>query len=112
MRMSAKRREPGKPRSFGRALLLCVIVLGLLAGLATRYSDTSASPGTATALSASSSAKHQHLDSDAIQWTPSISDFGFFVSSVGSRHVAPTTEPLRAVHLDDRLYNRPPPSSC
>jgi hypothetical protein len=104
--------EPGKLYSFKRALLLCLVVLGLLVGLATRYSGTAESPGTATAASASSNAKHQHLDSDAIQWTPSISDFGFFVSSVCSRHVVPSTEPLRTIHLADPLYNRPPPSSC
>jgi hypothetical protein len=110
--MFSRRQEPGKSHSFGRVLLLCVVALALLAGLATRYSGTLTSPGTATAVSGSSSAKHQHLDSDAIQWTPSISDFGLFVSSVGSRHVAPAAEPLRTVHLDDPLYNRPPPSSC
>ena len=89
-----------------------MVVLGLLVGLATRYTDTSASPGAVTAISASSSAKHQHLDSDAIQWTPSISDFGFFVASVCSRHVAPAAEPLISIDVDDPLYNRPPPSSC
>lgn len=110
--MFSGRPEHDKLRTFGRVLLLCVVVLGLLVGLATRYSVTSTSPGTASAISASSSAKHQHLDSDAYQWTPSISDFGFFVSAVCSRHVAPAVEPLRSVHVDEPLYNRPPPSSC
>jgi len=110
--MFSRRQEPGKSPYFRRVLLLCVVVLGLLVGLVTRYSGISTSPGTAAAISVSSCAKHQHLDSDAIQWTPSISDFGFFVSSVCSRHMAPAAEPLRTVHLDDALYNRPPPSTC
>jgi hypothetical protein len=96
-------------RKLSRALL-SLALLGLVASLATRYSDVLTPVHATTVLSAANSVKHQHLDRDGFEWTPTTSDFSQFVSFVCARHVPPAAEPLLVVHVDDSLYTRPPPA--
>lgn len=108
---SGLRQESRTRFSTWRNLLLGVAVLGLIVGLATRYCDLGPSVSTTAAVSSGANAKHQHLDRDAFEWTPQVSDFSIFVLFVCARHAPPAAEPLLVAHLDDSLYNRPPPAS-
>ena len=91
-------------------LLLSLALLGLIASLASRYCDVLTPVHATMVLSDASAVKHQHLDRDGFEWTPTASDFSHFVSFVCARHVPPAAEPLLVVHVDDSLYNRPPPA--
>jgi hypothetical protein len=99
-----------KRSSIWRELLLSLALVGLVASLATRYCDVLVPLHTTSALSDAGAVKHQHLDRDASEWTPTVSDFSQFVSLVCARQVPPAAEPILVVHLDDSLYNRPPPT--
>jgi hypothetical protein len=97
-------------RKLSIGLLLSLALLGLVSSLATRYCDVLASVQTTSVLSDGSAVKHQHLDRDGFEWTPTTSDFSQFVSFVCARHVLPVPEPLFVVHVDEPLFNRPPPT--
>jgi hypothetical protein len=97
-------------KKFSIGLLLSLALLGLVASLATRYCDVLTPVHTTSVLSDASAVKHQHLDRDGFEWTPTTSDFSQFVSFVCARHVPPAAEPLLVVHVDDSLNNRPPPA--
>ena len=103
-------RDQRTARKFSIRLLLSLALLGLVASLATRYCDVLTPLHTTAVLSDASAVKHQHLDRDGLEWTPTSSDFSQFVSFVCARHVLPAAEPLLVVHMDDSLYNRPPPA--
>ena len=98
------------PNRLFRNLLLTLAVIGLVVSVATRYCDVWVPIKAVSALNDSGVTKHQHLDSDAFEWTPTASDFSQFVSLVCAPHVAPAAEPILVVHVDDSLYNRPPPA--
>jgi len=97
-------------RKLAIGLLLSLALLGLLASLATRYCDILTPVNSTAVLSHASAVKHQHLDRDGFEWTPTTSDFSQFVSFVCARHVLPVPEPLFVVHVDEPLFNRPPPT--
>ena len=97
-------------RKLSIGLLLSLALLGLVASLATRYCDILTPVHSTAVLSDASAVKHQHLDRDGFEWTPTTSDFSQFVSFVCARHVPPAPEPLFVVHVDEPLYNRPPPT--
>src|SRR5690348_7549794 len=100
-----------KLRGFSGILLL-VIVCGLLVHLVGRYSADSwrMFSNTRIADSGQPDAKHQHLDSDHVKWVPSRTEFRLFLVSVCEVPERTVAEPPLVVHLDDSLYNRPPPS--
>jgi len=93
-------------------ILLLVIVCGLLMHLVGRYSADSWSMFSKTRIADSGQpdAKHQHLDSDHVKWVPSRAEFALFLISVCEAPERIVAEPPLVIHLDDSLYNRPPPS--
>ena len=93
-------------------LLLLVSVFGLLAYLGGRYTTESGNLFTTsqTVVSGQFDAQHQHLDSDSAQWIPPQAEFSLFLFSVCGAVERPVADAPRALHLDDSLYNRPPPS--
>jgi hypothetical protein len=95
------------------ALHLAVIVAMVIAlggSLATRTFHLSSPRDYTSAHSDSSSAKHQHLDSDGIEFAPPVlRNIVLQVVSFYPR-VAPAGPPLPGLLFDKSLYNRPPPS--
>jgi hypothetical protein len=93
-------------------LLLLVIVCGLLVHLGGRYSADSGHVFSTSrlAISGQFDAKHQHLDSDSVHWVPPQPEFSVFLLSICGVPERPVVDAPFAVHLDDSLYNRPPPS--
>ena len=66
--------------------------------------------GTVTTVRSASPDEHrQRLHKSALQWTAPVDEFTVFVSAIGSHRPRPP-QPLLVVHLDESLYNRPPPS--
>jgi hypothetical protein len=92
--------------TLGIVLLLLLSLMGHLAG---RYASVTDSSGSAKAFASQINPKHQHLDRDGMHWNPPPSDFTVFVAAVCGARVAPPSAPVLVVHLDDSLYNRPPP---
>ena len=93
----------------GRELLLLVVILALAASLVTRYVYVSTTGTVTTVRSASPDEHRQRLHKSALQWTAPVDEFTVFVSAIGSHRPRPP-QPLLVVHLDESLYNRPPPS--
>jgi hypothetical protein len=93
----------------GRELLLLVVILALAASLATRFVYLSSSATVTSVKSASPDNHRQRLHQTGARWTAPVDEFTVFVSSLNA-HLPPPPPPLLVVHLDDSLYNRPPPS--
>jgi hypothetical protein len=93
-----------------RGLLICVAVISLVVSLASRTIHLSIY-GSPTAQSDSPKAKIQHLSKDAVQWTAPAASFLLFWLVTTSLEAALGEKPLLALHLDNCLYNRPPPLS-
>ena len=95
-----------------RGILLLVIVGGLLMHLVGRYSADSWRIFTKTRIADSGQpdAKHQHLDSDHVKWVRPQPEFSVFLLAVCGVSERPVIDPPLVIHLDDSLYNRPPPS--
>jgi hypothetical protein len=96
-------------RGFRRRELFLIVILALAASLATRYVYLSSAATVTTVKSASPDNHRQRLHQNAPRWTAPVDEFTVFVSSLGA-HLPPTQRPLLVVHLDESLYNRPPPT--
>jgi len=99
----------GRRRFGGREWLMLIVILALTASLATRYVYISSASTVSTVKSASPDNHRQRLHQSAPRWMAPADEFTVFVSSLGS-HLPPPAPPLLVVHLDESLYNRPPPS--
>jgi len=84
-------------------------MLSLSASLVTRYVHVSSAETFTTVKASSPDSHRQRLQKNTFQWTAPVDEFTIFVSSIGSYHPAPV-QPLLVIHLDESLYNRPPPS--
>jgi len=56
-------------------------------------------------------AKIQHRDKKGARWSPSTASTQPFYLLVVDDAVEPEQKPLLSAHVDDCLYNRPPPRS-
>jgi len=92
-----------------REWLLLVVSLSLAASLATRYVHVSSVETVTTVKAGSPDTHRQRLQKNTFQWTPPVAEFTIFVLSITPYHPAPI-QPLLVVHLEEPLYNRPPPS--
>ena len=93
-----------------RCLVAFLAIFTLTVSLAGRTFDTNLQTR-ATISSQAEKAKLQHRDKSGSQWTPVLDRTEPFYLSVCSQAVEPEQEPLLSPHVDDCLYNRPPPLS-
>jgi hypothetical protein len=103
-------RPQGGLRQTCRAIIFGVVMLSLVASLATRTFRLSIGDGTEVKTSSTNPIR-QHLDKDAVEFT---APAPLFVSyqAPGSHVLAASAEsPLPPQSLGDTLYNRPPPLS-
>ncbi len=103
---------PRKPPA-KRVLRCLVALLGILVltvSLAGRTFDTDLHRQT-TVTSQGEKERIQHRDKSGSQWAPALDRMEPFYVAVCSEAVEPEQEPLLSPHVDDCLYNRPPPLS-
>ena len=93
-----------------RCLVAFLAMLTLTVSLAGRTFDTNLQTHTSVS-SQAEKAKIQHRDKSGSQWTPVLDRIEPFYAVVCSQAVEPEEEPLLSPHVDDCLYNRPPPRS-
>ncbi len=98
------------PGKCWRRLVILLAIVGISCSLATRTFRLSASNGL-TAHDATSQGMRQHLDRDAVRWTPPVQVSIDLKAPTFYPRVAPAGPPLPGIVLDDPLYNRPPPSA-
>src|SRR5215470_8592923 len=108
--MPGSSHTPRGTRPFLRCLVALVGILVLTVSLAGRTFDTHFTTRT-TISSESEKAKIQHRDKSSSQWTPVPDVAEAFYVAVCCDAVEPEQEPLLSPHVDDCLYNRPPPLS-
>lgn len=103
-----------RPAKRGMSSLRCLVallaILTLTVSLAGRTFDTNLQTH-ASICSQAEKAKIQHRDKCGSQWTPVLDRIEHFYVAVCSQAVEPAQEPLLSSHVDDCLYNRPPPLS-
>jgi hypothetical protein len=105
-----KNRYAKREVSFWHCLVVSLAILSLTISLAGRTFDTNLQTH-AAASSQAEKAKLQHRDKSGSQWTPVLNRMEPFYVAVCSDAVEPEQEPLLSPHVDDCLYNRPPPLS-
>jgi hypothetical protein len=88
---------------------VCLVILSLSVALATRTFRCTFSSGTSVQ-SGTAQAIRQHLDRDALQWTPPVVDFSVLEAPAFYPRLAPAGPPVAAALFHKNLYNRPPPS--
>jgi len=93
-----------------RGSVVCLAVISLVITLANRVFSSSSSE-TVTAQCHAPKAKIQHRDNDACFWAAPVARFQLLPASAPAHGFVWEDEPVRAVHLDGGLYDRPPPIS-
>jgi hypothetical protein len=93
-----------------RGLLICLACVALVVSLASRIIQLSVAENP-TAQADSPKAKIQHLNKDAAQWSAPVASFLLFWLAVTSVEPVSEHKSLLSLHLDNCLYNRPPPRS-
>jgi hypothetical protein len=97
-------------KRFWRCLVALLGILVLTVSLAGRTFNTNLHRQAAVT-SESEKERVQHRDRGGLQWTPALKRVERFYVAVCSQVVEPEQEPLLSAHVDDCLYNRPPPLS-
>jgi hypothetical protein len=93
-------------------LVIVIAIAGLTCSLATRTFRLKAQSDVVIK-SADREAMHQHLDGDAVRWTPPFRISVILQTPTFYPDVAPAGPTMPGLFLDESsLYNRPPPSSC
>lgn len=91
------------------AVLIGLVVLSLSVALVLRGSLPVPSKS-ATMQSNSTPGMHQPMDQDALQWTPTLTDFSVLEAATFYPRLAPAGPPIPGAVFHETLYNRPPPS--
>src|ERR1700745_4071637 len=110
MFLAQKNRYAKREVFFWQCLVVTLAILSLTISLAGRTFDTNLQTH-ATISSQAEKAKLQHRDKSGSQWTPVLNRMEPFYVALFSVPVKPEQEPLLSPHVDDCLYNRPPPLS-
>ena len=97
-------------KKFLRCLVALLGILVLTVSLAGRTFNTNLHRQAAVT-SKSEKERVQHRDKNGSQWAPALKRVERFYVAVCSEVVEPEQEPLLSAHVDDCLYNRPPPLS-
>ncbi len=108
MSLSSPRRPAKWARSSLRCLLALLGIFILTASLTARTCDLNLHSQTSV-VSQTEKARIQHRDNSGSQWAPALDCLEPFFVAVCSEAVEPEQEPLLSPHVDDCLYNRPPP---
>ena len=93
-----------------RGLLIAFACVALVFSLASRTIHLSVTENP-TAQADSPKAKIQHLNKDAAQWSAPVASFLLFLLAIGCLEISWEKVPLLPLHVDNCLYNRPPPLS-
>ncbi|HZR56072.1 MAG TPA: hypothetical protein VFA74_04300 [Terriglobales bacterium] len=95
------------------AVLILVAVCSLTISLTTRYNSyvNASSVGVKQVTDHSTAQKRQHLDKDAVRYAAPALRFVTLEVSTFYPRFAPSGPPVHALLLDERLYNRPPPTA-
>jgi hypothetical protein len=109
MPQGAQRRSRWERLSL-RGLVAFLTIFILTVSLAGRTFDPNLHSRTSVA-SQTDKAKIQHRHKSGSQWAPALDLLKPFYVAVCSQAVDPEQEPLFSPHVDDCLYNRPPPLS-
>ena len=99
--------NPGR-RSLRRALV-ALLLLSLVVSLATRTFHLKVTQ-TASVASSASQAMRQHMVRDGLRWTAPMVQYAVLDAPTFYPYVAPEGPPVRALLIEQNLYNRPPPS--
>lgn len=110
MPASDKRDLRANRKTFFLLLVVTLALLGAVSNVVTRTFQIGLSQTGASIQSQDTAAKHQHLDRDAIQWHPPIRVPDSLPLVSFYPRVSPAGPPILGIFLDERLYNRPPPS--
>jgi hypothetical protein len=108
MGMSFLSPTPAATRKFLRSLVALLGILVLTVSLAGRTFSTSLHRQT-TVTSQGEKERVQNRDKNGLKWAPALNRAEPFYVPVCSHAVEPEQEPLLSPHVDDCLYNRPPP---
>jgi hypothetical protein len=108
MSPSSLRRPATREKSFLRCLVALLGILILTVSLSARTFDLNLHSQTSVA-SQTQKDRIQHRDKSGSQWAPALDCLEPFYVAVCSEAVEPAAEPLLSPHVDDCLYNRPPP---
>lgn len=92
-----------------RALIIGLAIFGLTVSVTTRTFRLKASDAHVVK-SAQAQPLRQHMDRDATQWAPPVTEPVVFELPVFYPRVAPAGPPLARLFFDESLFNRPPPS--
>lgn len=97
------------PPKFLRVAVVVLAIVALTGSLATRTFHGTVDQNQRFE-SGASQATRQHLDRDAVSWFAPVVRSVFFDLPTFYPRVAPAGPPVRALLLEENLYNRPPPS--
>jgi|SRR5208337_1046220 len=100
---------PNSHPTFCRAAAVALVIVALTGSLATRVFHATIDQNLSVESSAAQ-AMRQHLDRDALRWTAPVVHCAVLDAPAFHPHVAPAGPPVRALLLEENLYNRPPPS--
>lgn len=93
-----------------RWALVSVVMLSLVAALATRTFHDGTSSNSTTVQSSSLQAMRQHMDRDAVRWAAPVATLAVAQAPTFYPRVAPAGPSLPTLLLEENLYNRPPPA--
>lgn len=92
-----------------RVAVVALVIVALTGSLATRVFHATINQ-TQSVQSGTAQAMRQHMDRDAVRWIAPVVHYAGFDSPTFYPRVAPAGPPVRALLLEENLYNRPPPS--
>lgn len=95
--------------AFLRIATVALAIVALTGSLATRTFRATVCQDSCVQ-SAVSQAMRQHLDRDAAAWSAPVVYYSVVDAPTFYPRVAPAGPPVRAQFLEQKLYNRPPPS--
>ena len=92
-----------------RLAVVGVVIVALTGSLATRVFHGTFDQSWCVR-SGTAQAMRQHLDRDALGWTAPVVHYAILDAPAFYPRVAPAGPPVRALLIEENLYNRPPPS--
>jgi len=92
-----------------RLAVISVVIVALTGSLATRVFHGTFDQSRCVR-SGTAQAMRQHLNRDAVRWTAPVIHYAVLDVPTFYPRVAPAGPPVRALLIEESLYNRPPPS--
>ena len=101
--------SPSSGSRLWRLAVVAVVIVALAGTLATRVFHGTFDQSQCVR-SGTAQAMRQHLDRDALGWTAPVVHYAVLDAPAFYPRVAPAGPPVRALLIEENLYNRPPPS--